>query len=118
MSILQGSSGDRGTATEYLTDVCSESTLPQDWHHDRCQGFAKALTSAMSIDSAANREHFDSHSMCSELWTQLQGDAKAQIEKERIAREAAEAQATKEAERFAAENSANPQQGNDTNVSV
>jgi len=90
MSIVQGSSGDRSVVKEYMSDVCGEGALLQDWHRDRCQSFAAALASAMSIDSASNRDHFDSQSVCTGLWTEIQGNAKAQVEKDRADRAAAE----------------------------
>merc|ERR1719221_178094 len=73
-----------------MSDVCSEEAQLQDWHLDGCWSLAGAVISAMSVDAARNREHFDPQAACARLWTQLQGDAKVQIEKERAVREAAE----------------------------
>jgi len=95
MAIVEGSSGDRSVVAEYMSDVCGEEIL-QGWHRDRCQSLATAMTSAMSIDAASNRNHFESQSVCTPLWTQLLADSKAQAEQERAARAAAEALAVKE----------------------
>merc|ERR1719330_2202489 len=102
VAIVQGSSGDRSVVSEYMSDVCAEDVL-QDWHRDRCQSLATAITSAMSIDTASNRDEFASKSVCGGLWAQLQTDAKAQVEKERAARAEAEAQAAQAQARAAQE---------------
>jgi len=99
MSIVQGSSGDRNVVQEYMSRVCDEGALPQDWHRDRCQDLATSLLAAMKIDSADNRDMFDSTSVCAHLWTALQADAKDYIEKERAVRAAAEAQAEERSRR-------------------
>jgi len=97
MSIIHGSSGDSSVVREYMSDVCGESVLPADWHHDRCRSLSDTLISSMSVDPASNREHFDSKATCTGLWTQLQGDAKAQAELYLAAREAAEKEQAAEA---------------------
>merc|ERR1719221_294701 len=81
-----------------MSDVCSEEAQLQDWHLDGCWSLAGAVISAMSVDAARNREHFDPQAACARLWTQLQGDAKVQVEKERAVRKAAEERARLEEE--------------------
>merc|ERR1719410_2538474 len=105
VAIVKGSSGDRSDVSEYMSDVCAEDVL-QDWHRDRCISLGAAITSAMSIDTASNRDDFASKSVCGRLWTQLQTDAKARVEKERAARAAAAAQAAQEAQARAAQEAA------------
>jgi len=89
-SIVQGSSGDRSVVKEYMVDVCQEPAL-HGKRQDRCQVLASALTSAMSIDPASNRDLFNSESVCATLWTTEQQDGKAFLDQEQKAREAAEA---------------------------
>jgi len=89
-SIVQGSSGDRDVVKEYMVDVCQEGAL-QGKRHDRCQALASALTSAMSIDPATNRDLFKSESVCATLWMAEQQDGKVYLDEEKKAREAAEA---------------------------
>merc|ERR1719336_2139300 len=89
-SIVQGSSGDRDVVKEYMVDVCQEPSL-NGQRQKRCQALASALTSAMSIDSASNRDLFNSESVCATLWMAEQQDGKAYLDQEQKAREAAEA---------------------------
>jgi len=117
---LEGSSGDREDAHEYLDDVCDQKVLDQ-WHKDTCLGFTEAVAGAMTQDSFDNREHVDVSHLCSGFWSKFldveakraEAEAKAKAETEKVKAEAkakadAEAKAKAEADaKVAAEEAAN-----------
>jgi len=111
---LEGSSGDRDDAHEYLEDVCAQNVLDQ-WHKDTCLGFTEAVAAAMTQDKYGNRAHMDVGHLCSGFWSKFldteakraEAEAKVRAEKEKIEAEAkakadAEAKAKAEADAKAA----------------
>jgi pyruvate/2-oxoglutarate dehydrogenase complex dihydrolipoamide acyltransferase (E2) component len=111
---LEGSSGDRDDAQEYLGDVCAQNVLDQ-WHKDTCLGFTEAVAGAMTQDKYGNRAHMDVQHLCSGFWSKFldseakraEAEAKVRAEKEKAEAEAkakadAEAKAKADADAKAA----------------
>eukprot|EP00928_Gymnodinium_smaydae_P019433 TRINITY_DN17451_c0_g4_i1.p1 TRINITY_DN17451_c0_g4~~TRINITY_DN17451_c0_g4_i1.p1 ORF type:complete len:271 (+),score=59.74 TRINITY_DN17451_c0_g4_i1:60-872(+) len=97
-AVVQASGGDRATAKEYMSDVCSQEQL-QGWHRDQCWNFSSTLVNSMSEVNVDNRESLAVPAICSKFFT-IVSDA----ERERIARDRAEDEAReKEAEKASAE---------------
>jgi len=105
---LEGSSGDREDAHEYLEDVCDQKVLDQ-WHKETCLGFSEVVAGAMTQDSFDNREHVDVGHLCSGFWAKFlseeakraEAEAKAKAEREKVEAEAkakADAEAKEKAE--------------------
>lgn len=98
-AVVQGSSGKRGVASEYMANVCSQKTLAS-WQKLRCTDLADAIVNhAMTADSYANREKLDSAKLCGGFWSKF-----VEAERKREVQEAAEraARQKKEAEEAAA----------------
>jgi len=111
-AVVAASSGDRETVTEYMGVVCNEPQL-NDWKHERCQSFAKAISNTLTADSYQNRVKLNAGGLCVGFWASMsnaEGSRVAQehalqakhIEEERAkaakrAKEAAEALAAAEA---------------------
>jgi len=111
-AVVAASSGDRETVAEYMAVVCNEPQL-NDWKHERCQSFAKAISNTLTADSYQNRVKLNAGGLCVGFWASMsnaEGSRVAQehalqakhIEEERAkaakrAKEAAEALAAAEA---------------------
>merc|ERR1719217_1133015 len=103
MAVMSGSSGEKASVKEYLTDVCGQSIL-KDWHKERCLGLAKAVDKVMTEDAYENRQNFATVDLCQDMWTEVVAGEKDRAEKEakeegeREAKRAAEEEARKKEE--------------------
>lgn len=95
-AIVQGSGGDKDVAKEYMSDVCSQSSM-SGWHQSQCHSLALAVRGSMSADTYSNRMGFDSSKLCTSFWSSLLGSEKQRILKEKAEREASEKKAAEEA---------------------
>lgn len=95
-SMIDGSSGDGGVVTEYMSYVCNSSALV-GWKQDGCFSFAKAMSVAMTDDKYDNRENLNITSLCGRFWQKFSMDEEKRIEKERAEREAEEKKRAEEA---------------------
>lgn len=96
-AIVQGSSGDKSVAGEYMKDVCKESVM-EGWHKQACEQFASDLNHAMSDDFYNNRYDFKAKSLCEKFWSRYTKE-----EKKRLVDEKAAAEKAAEDERLAFE---------------
>ena len=69
-AVVAASSGDRETVTEYMAVVCNEPQL-NDWKHERCQNFAKAISNTMTADTYENRRSLNTGGLCLGFWTNM-----------------------------------------------
>jgi len=95
-AIIQGSGGDKDTAKEYMTDVCSQKSI-SGWHQAQCHSLAVAVRTSMSADSYSNRMAFDSAKLCTGFWSGFLDGEKQRMAKEEVERVAAEKKAADEA---------------------
>jgi hypothetical protein len=95
-AIIQGSSGDRGVAKEYMQDVCGQSFL-SGWHQAQCNALALAVHDDMTADKYLNRNNFNSGKLCGKFWSSFVEKEKARVQQEKADREAAEKKAAEEA---------------------
>jgi len=95
-AIVQGSGGDKDVAKEYMSDVCSQSSM-SGWHQSQCHSLALAVRGSMSADTYSNRMGFDSSKLCTSFWSGLLGAEKQRISKEKAEHEASEKKAAEEA---------------------
>lgn len=101
-AVVQGSSGDKSVAQNYMADVCSQSIL-KGWHQQHCLGFKAALNMALTADSYSNRESFTSSNMCKKFFAGFVEEEKKRFVKEEAERMAAEKKAAEEAAKKAKE---------------
>jgi len=101
-AVVQGSSGDKSVAQNYMSDVCSQSIL-KGWHQQHCLGFKAALNMALTADSYSNRESFTSSNMCKKFFSEFVEEEKKRFVKEEAERMAAERKAAEEAAKKAKE---------------
>lgn len=110
-AILHASDGDRHRVQEYMSVVCSESSL-QGWHQQRCSDLADTVRGAMKFDKADNREYVSPALICTSYWSRFTVEEAKRVAQEKVEREAQEkhaAEARLEAEKKAAEEAANLQ---------
>merc|ERR1719189_1873960 len=69
-AVVAASSGDRETVAEYMAVVCNEPQL-NDWKHERCQSFAKAISNTMTADSYQNRVSLNAGGLCLGFWANM-----------------------------------------------
>mmetsp|Transcript_8579 Transcript_8579/g.16224 ORF Transcript_8579/g.16224 Transcript_8579/m.16224 type:complete len:374 (-) Transcript_8579:58-1179(-) len=81
-AVVAASSGDRDTVNEYMGVVCDEPEL-KDWKHERCQSFARAISSTMTADSYENRERLNTQSLCFGFWANMSSEEGARAAQER-----------------------------------
>lgn len=96
-AVVQGSSGDRDVAKEYMADVCEQPVLTDEYKNG-CKNLAVELNKAMSADTYENRMNFDSSAICTHFWSHSVEAEKKRSEEEQARRE--------EEEKKAAENAA------------
>jgi len=101
-AVVQGSSGDKSVAQNYMADVCSQSLL-KGWHQQHCLGLKAALNMALTADSYSNRESFTSSNMCKKFFSEFVEEEKKRFVKEEAERMAAEKKAAEEAAKKAKE---------------
>jgi len=116
-AIVQGSSGDRHKATEYMSNVCQQGVLAP-WQKLRCSDLASAVVDhAMSADNYANRNSLNPARVCTGFWSKFvdeerkreaveakeKAEREAKEAKERAEREAREAKEAAEAKKKAEE---------------
>lgn len=101
-AVVQGSSGDKSVAQNYMADVCSQSIL-NGWHQQHCLGFKAALNTALTADSYSNRESFTSSKMCKKFFSEFVDEEKKRFVKEEAERMAAEKKAAEKAAKEAKE---------------
>lgn len=98
-AIVEGSTGNRDDAKEYVTDICKQpAVILSSWRESSCLLFKTSIESAMGEASYENRENLDVAKVCSGVWDKL-----LETEGARQKKEAAE---HAEAERKAAEQKA------------
>lgn len=81
VSILQGSSGRKDAVNQFMDEVCNQDVM-QDWHKDRCLGFAGQVSSLMSADSYENRNALQTTDFCSKMWEGIVSSEKERAQKE------------------------------------
>jgi len=69
-AVVAASSGDRETVAEYMAVVCNEPQL-NDWKHERCQNFAKAISNTLTADSYQNRVKLNAGGLCVGFWASM-----------------------------------------------
>jgi len=71
-SAIMVSSNTPSDATEYMTDVCSQSLL-SPWHQAKCNIVSAAITSKMSDNVADNRQDYFEHAKqaCNGVWSRF-----------------------------------------------
>jgi len=80
-AVVAASSGDRDTVTEYMGVVCNEPQL-NDWKHERCQSFAKAISNTMTADNYQNRESLNTGGLCLGFWTNISSTEGSRVAQE------------------------------------
>jgi len=79
-AIVQGSSGDKKSALEYMDVVCSQKI--QGMHKQHCMNLQKALGQSMSADSYQNRQNFNPTKLCTSFWSEFVKEEKVRFTKE------------------------------------
>lgn len=96
MAVVEGASGDKSVAKEYLADVCGEKVLT-GWRQGRCASLSQAILGMMSADSYDNRQTFNAGKLCGSFWLTFAEEEKARVAKEEADRQAQEKKAAEEA---------------------
>jgi len=97
-AVVQGSSGDKRVASEYMSNICGQS-LMDGWHQQHCLGLKVALDAAMTADSYQNRNAFTAKKLCSNFWSEFVQEEQKRFIKEEAERKEAEKKAAEEAEK-------------------
>lgn len=95
-AVVQGSSGDRDVAKEYMEAVCGQSVI-SGWHKLRCSNLAAAIDRAMTADDYSNRETLDSTHLCTGFWSTFLDEEQKRAAEEQAERAAQEKKAAEEA---------------------
>jgi len=95
-AVVQGSSGDRDVAKEYMEAVCGQSVIA-GWHKLRCTNLAAAIDSAMTADDYSNRETLDSSHLCTGFWSTFLDEEQKRAAEEQKERAEQEKKAAEEA---------------------